>query len=191
MVKFMRVLSILIGTIAVTGIAGPIAGADPTKSNYAGQESRSIKALSEEDIAALRKSESMGMAKAAELNGYPGPLHVLALMRDLRLTETQISQVTAIRDLMSAAALPLGAELIERERLLDGLFAKGQIAPDRLTAETAAIGEIQGRLRAVHLAAHLETRAILSTEQVAQYNRLRGYDGTSGSDRSHSMGYRH
>jgi hypothetical protein len=60
-----------------------------------------------------------------------------------------------------------------------------------LTAETAAIGEIQGRLRAVHLAAHLETRAILSAQQVAQYDKLRGYDGTSGSNHSHPAGHRH
>ena len=186
----MRVLSIFIGTIAAIGIPGPIAGADPGKSSYAGQESRSIKALSQEEIAALRNGEGMGMAKAAELNGYPGPLHVLALVPDLRLTETQISQVTAIRDRMSAAALPLRAELIERERLLDRLFAQSQITPERLMAETAAIGEIQGRLRAVHLAAHLETRRILSAEQVAQYNKLRGYDGTGGSDQDHPIGHR-
>ena len=143
----MRALSILIGTITLIGFAGPIVGADPDKSGYAGQESRSIKALSQEDIAALRKGEGMGMAKAAELNGYPGPLHVLALARDLRLAETQVSQVTAIRDRMSNVALPLGAELIERERLLDRLFAQSRIMPEQLTAETAAIGEIQGRLR--------------------------------------------
>jgi hypothetical protein len=187
----MRVLSILTGTIAAIGIAGPIFAADPAKSNYTGQQSRSIKALSEEDIAALSKGEGMGMAKAAELNGYPGPIHVLALARELRLTEIQISRVTAIRDRMSAAALPLGAELIQRERLLDGLFAQGQITPGRLTAETAAIGEIQGRLRAVHLAAHLETRTLLSANQVAQYNKLRGYDRTNGSEHDHSVGHRH
>jgi hypothetical protein len=191
MVKFMRALSILIGTITLIGFAGPIVGADPDKSGYAGQESRSIKALSQEDIAALRKGEGMGMAKAAELNGYPGPLHVLPLARDLRLAETQVSQVTEIRNRMSNAALPLGVELIERERLLDRLFEQGQITPEQLTAETSAIGEIQGRLRAVHLAAHLETRAILSAEQVAQYNQLRGYNGTGGSDHDHLVGHRH
>jgi hypothetical protein len=187
----MRVLSILTGAIAAIGIAGPIFAADPAKSSYAGQQSRSIKALSDADIAALGKGDGMGMAKAAELNGYPGPLHVLALAPDLRLTESQVSQVTAIRDRMSAAALPLGAELIKRERLLDGLFAQGQITPGRLTTETAAISEIQGRLRAVHLAAHLETRAILSADQVAQYNKLRGYDRTNGSEHDHSVGHRH
>jgi hypothetical protein len=132
----------------------------------------------------------MGMAKAAELNGYPGPLHVLALARDLSLTESQVSQVTAIRNRMSAAALPLGSELIEGERQLDRLFAQGQITPEQVMAETAVIGEMQGRLRAVHLAAHLETRGILSAEQLAQYKKLRGYDGTGGSDHDYPVGHR-
>jgi len=48
---------------------------------------------------------------------------------------------------MSAAAKPLGGELIVHEQAPDQLFAKGEITPDRLTAETAAIGEVQGRLR--------------------------------------------
>jgi Spy/CpxP family protein refolding chaperone len=188
--KLMRIRAV-ITVLAGCALAGQALAADMSETAYAGQQGRAIKALSDEEIAALRKGEGMGMAKAAELNGYPGPLHVLALMRDLRLTETQINQVTAIRDRMSATALPLGAELIERERLLDGLFAQGRITPERLTAETAAIGEIQGRLRAAHLGAHLETRAILSPEQVARYTKLRGCDGTSGSDHSHPVGHRH
>jgi hypothetical protein len=162
-----------------------------TGTPYSGQQDRPIKALSDGDIAALRNGEGMGMAKSAELNGYPGPLHVLALAPELRLTETQISEVTAIRDRMSAAALTLGAELIERERLLDQLFAQGQITPERLTAETAVIGVIQGQLRAVHLAAHLETRGLLSEEQVAQYNKFRGYEGTGRSGHDHPISRRH
>src|SRR5438876_9088840 len=142
------------------------------ESPYAGQQSRSIKALSEGDIAALQNGDGMGMAKAAELNGYPGPRHVLALAAELHSTEAQANQTNALYDRMSAAARPLGAELIERERLLDQLFAKGEITPERLTAETAAISDIQGRLRAVHLAAHLQTRVILTPEQVAQYDKL-------------------
>ena len=86
---------------------------------------------------------------------------------------------------MRTAARSLGAVLIEHEGALDRLFASGDITPDRLAAETSAIGNIQGRLRAVHLLAHLETRAILSAEQVAQYNRLRGYDKPPTSSPSH------
>jgi hypothetical protein len=36
--------------------------------------------------------------------------------------------------------------VIGREQRLDQLFAKGEIAPERLSVETAAIGELQGRL---------------------------------------------
>jgi Spy/CpxP family protein refolding chaperone len=160
-------------------------------SPYGGQQSRSIKALSEEDIAALQNGDGMGMAKAAELNGYPGPRHVLALAKQLGLTDDQANRMTALRDRMSAAARPLGAELIDRERLLNQLFANGDITPERLTAETVAIGDIQGRLRAVHLAAHLETRAILTAEQVTQYDQLRGYTEAGGSSHEHPGGHQH
>ena len=135
---------------------------------------RAIKALSDDDIAALRAGEGMGMAKAAELNGYPGPVHVLALAAQLGLTEDQRHDVQAIFDRMSGAAKPLGGELIAQEQALDQLFAKSEITPDRLAAATAAIAELQGRLRLVHLSAHLETRALLNTDQITHYEKLRG-----------------
>jgi hypothetical protein len=58
----------------------------------------------------------MGMAKAAELNGYPGPTHVLALAPQLGLTESEQQRVTTIFEGMSAAAKPLGSEVIAREQ---------------------------------------------------------------------------
>jgi hypothetical protein len=119
------------------------------------------------------------------LNGYPGPAHVLALVGELKLSTPQRQQVQAVFDRMSAAAKPLGAELIERERLLDQLFAKGDITPDRLSAETTAIGALTGRLRSVHLAAHLETKALLSADQIAAYQRLRGYGHPAGPAHQH------
>jgi len=152
---------------------------------YAGQQARTIKALSDDDVAALRKGDGMGLAKAAELNGYPGPAHVLTLAAPLGLTETQRREVRAIFDRMQAAAKPLGGELIAQEQALDHLFAKNEITPDRLAAATHAIAELQGRLRSVHLAAHLETRALLDQDQVARYQRLRGYVHSPGAARHH------
>jgi len=115
------------------------------------------------------------MAKAAELNGYPGPIHVLALTAQLGLTENQHREVTAIFERMSAAAKLRGDDMIARERTLDQLFATGEVTPDRVSAETAAIGELQGRLRSVHLAAHLQIRALLNPEQIVRYKQLRDY----------------
>jgi Spy/CpxP family protein refolding chaperone len=174
----------LVLVLAACVLAVPVF-ADSPPTPYAGQQARPIKALSDEDIAALRKGEGMGMAKAAELNGYPGPAHVLTLAKKLALSESQLQQVTAIYDQMSAAAKPLGVELIERERVLDQLFARGEITPDRLVAETAAIGELEGRLRSVHLAAHLKTRALLNPDQIALYQQLRGYGDPAASPHHH------
>ncbi len=41
------------------------------------------------DRKGLENGEGMGIVKYAELNGYPGPKHVLELVNELRLTEEQ------------------------------------------------------------------------------------------------------
>jgi Spy/CpxP family protein refolding chaperone len=166
-----RIILLVLATL----VLAPAAFADQSSMPYAGQQTRTIKALSDDEIAALLNGEGMGFAKAAELNGYPGPAHVLTLAQQLKLTDKQRQQVQAIFDRMSATAKPLGAELVERERVLDQLFAKSEITPNQLAAETAAIAELQGRLRCAHLAAHLDTRALLSVDQIALYQQLRGY----------------
>jgi hypothetical protein len=55
---------------------------------YAGLEGRSIKALSEQQVADLRAGRGMSLALAAELNGYPGPMHVLELADSLDLSSS-------------------------------------------------------------------------------------------------------
>src|SRR5215475_1130417 len=65
---------------------------------YAGFEQRPIKALSEQEVDDLRAGRGMGLALAAELNGYPGPSHVLELADRLdlsRSTENECSTVIA------------------------------------------------------------------------------------------------
>ena len=61
---------------------------------------------------------------------------------------------------MIGEAKPLRGEIIDGEQELDQLFAQGQITPERLKAQTAAIRELRGRWRSVHLAVHLKTRKI-------------------------------
>src|SRR4051812_39523929 len=63
---------------------------------YAGQDARDIKSLSAEDIAELRRGGGWGFAKAAELNGMPGPAHLLELKDQIGLTPDQVAAVQAI-----------------------------------------------------------------------------------------------
>ena len=140
---------------------------------YAGHQQRDIKALSEVQIAELRQGRGMGLALAAELNGYPGPLHVLELKEQLQLTAEQHQRFQQLFDSMKAEAIEAGEALIASERALDRAFAENRMTPRTLVALTAGIGAAQGRLRAVHLKYHLTSADLLSITS-RRYAELRG-----------------
>src|SRR3954451_19461555 len=142
---------------------------------YAGLDARPIKALSEQQIDDLKAGRGMGLALAAELNGYPGPMHVVELADQLQLTDDQRHQMRELIEKMKAEAIPVGAKLIEQERALDQAFAGQQITPATLATLTAQIGETQGELRAAHLKYHLTTAELLTQHQKHLYAALRGY----------------
>ena len=144
-------------------------------SAYAGMETRPVKALSDQQLADLRAGRGMGMALAAELNGYPGPIHVLELAEQLGLSGDQRQRVQKLYDTMKADAVSIGEKLIEAEAALDGAFKDRSITAERITELSAAIGETQGVLRALHLKYHLRTAELLSPDQSRRYAELRGY----------------
>jgi Spy/CpxP family protein refolding chaperone len=166
---------------------GPGSAAAEQASPYAGQEQRAVKALSAEDVRGLLEGAGLGYAKAAELNGWPGPLHALELRDALSLTEAQVQRMEALRREMKAEAVPLGRQLIEAERALDTLFASGSPSAQDVMAATARIGEIEGRLRAVHLVAHVRAAPVLTRHQTMLYGRARGYSDPQGHG-GHSHG---
>ena len=63
------------------------------QSPYAGMQTRPIKALSTQQVDDLRAGRGMGLALAAELNGYPGPSHVLELSEKLALSPAQKERI--------------------------------------------------------------------------------------------------
>ncbi|HEX5129150.1 MAG TPA: periplasmic heavy metal sensor [Usitatibacter sp.] len=144
-------------------------------SPYAGQQSREVKAISEQEMKDLLAGAGMGMAKAAELNRYPGPMHALELGDALGLTNEQRTKLASLMHSHKARARELGRHVVDLERALDGLFARGKPTPVEVEHLTVAIGQAQGRLRAEHLKTHLETTALLTPEQVDRYVKARGY----------------
>ena len=131
--------------------------------------------LSPSEVADLRAGRGMGLARAAELNHYPGPKHVLELADDLGLTREQRTTAERLTVDVQAEASALGEQLLEREHHLDRLFDEGSATPDMVDRITAHIAETQAALRAVHLRAHIAMRDALTADQIATYDRLRGY----------------
>lgn len=154
---------------------------------YAGLEARSVKALSEEQIADLKAGKGMGFALAAELNGFPGPVHLIELAGQLELSATQREQIEKMFRAMKEETVPLGQRLVEQETDLDRRFASRSITEADLTSFTQAIGATQAELRAAHLKYHLRTVALLSPQQVHRYNELRGY-GSPAPANGHRAG---
>ena len=144
-------------------------------SPYAGQQSRDIKALSDQEVKDLLGGAGMGMAKAAELNRYPGPMHAIELADRIGLSQGQRERLEILTQRHRKRARKLGEEVVALERELDALFARGRPTPEEVDRLTLAIGQAQGRLRADHLNTHLATTALLTPEQVDRYVKARGY----------------
>jgi len=169
-------MKVAIAVAALLAFSGPLRAQHiHGQSPYAGFQSRQIKAMAPEQLADLRAGRGMGLALAGEMNGYPGPAHVLELSDKLHLTSEQRDRIRRLFDAMKAEAIPVGERLIEQEGELDREFAERKITPLKLAELTARIGDVQGRLRAIHLKYHLTTAELLSPEQKSRYAELRGY----------------
>jgi hypothetical protein len=173
--------TLVAAAVAAVGASAAIAQESP----YTGYQGRAIKALSAEEVEGYLGGAGMGFALAAELNGYPGPKHVLELADSLGLDAGQREAMQDIRDRMLRRARELGAMVVEWERALDSLFSARAITPERLEKHTAEIGILQAEVRYVHLLAHLETVGVLTDEQVVRYGRLRGYGDPAHGDHRH------
>ena len=145
------------------------------KSKYAGEEKREIKSLSATDIEELQNGKGWGLAKAAELNGVPGPAHLLEMKAEISLSADQTSAIEDIYKKMKQEAIPLGLELIELERELNNHFSNRTITNELLRQILQKIARVYSELRYVHLSAHLKTPDVLTSEQITLYNKLRGY----------------
>jgi hypothetical protein len=167
--------------LAFALIAGPAIAQSP----YAGMQARPVKALSDSQLADLKAGRGMGLALPAELNGYPGPAHILERADALGLSADQHARTAALFAAMKAEAVPIGERLIAQETKLDGLFATRQITPAALRNVTDEIGATQARLRETHLKYHLAMRDILNSEQIERYRVLRGYDAPAGQSHHH------
>lgn len=78
--------------------------------------------MSAEEIEGYHTGKGLGMALPAELNGYPGPRHVLDLANELNLTDDQQQAIQTLYDGMLPEAIRVGESILEHEAELESAF---------------------------------------------------------------------
>ena len=170
----MKRISIVLALVSLFGaLSSQAAGTGP--SPYVGEEARPVKSLSPEDLAELRRGGGWGLAKAAELNGMPGPDHLLELKDAIPLAPEQVEAITAIYARMREAAIAEGERFIAAEQTLEDAFRAATVTEESLRGMLDDIERIRSQLLFIHLSAHLGTPALLTEDQIARYDALRGY----------------
>jgi hypothetical protein len=146
------------------------------------------RSLSSEEIRALQEGEEMGLARTAELNGYPNPARILeaAQAGKIDLFADQRQAIERIQAAMKAKAQSLGRELLAEEAALEAGFRTGRIADAELARQVEDIGRKLAELRLTHLRAHLLTADLLRPEQIEEYYQFRGYPAPAAG---HGLGH--
>ena len=142
-----------------------------------------IVGLTADEVAELRAGQGMGQSRVADAQGYPGPRHVLdaAGAGALVLSSAQAARIREIYQTMASEAQRLGGLVLDAEENLAHAFRDRGVDTTNIQARVERIAVLRGELRAVHLRAHLETRALLDATQIARYMTLRGYTPDDGS----------
>ncbi|HRQ38087.1 MAG TPA: periplasmic heavy metal sensor [Chloroflexota bacterium] len=178
----------LVGTLAACGqqsdpVAEPVI--TPTPSAYRELLDSEIRGMDDQTIEDYLTGKGMGMALPAELNGYPGPRHVIDLADELSLTPEQTAQTQALFDEMQPKAIALGTQILAAEAALEEAFRTQTVDETNLEAQLQAISLLEAQLRYVHLRTHLATLEILNAHQIMLYNSLRGYDDMPANHNQH------
>lgn len=172
-VPLITALAALLVVPALSGCLGD--GPASTPSPYAGDLHTEVRGLSQSEIDDLRSGAGMGLARPAEVNGWPGPLHALELADELDLAAHQRRDLQELRDEMLAAAVPLGEEILRVHGRLEAGFRTGEMDETRLAEDLATLESLYAKLRFVHLKTHLDARPLFTQGQLDAYERLRGY----------------
>ena len=134
---------------------------------------RRIEAFQHEIDQVLADGRGAGLAFAADQNGYPGPLHVLELTRELGITAAQETRMRSLFGTMLREARARAGRLAAAEARLARLFAEGTADEGTVRVAVSETEAARRDVRLVHLMAHLQTRDVLTEAQRQKYHELR------------------
>ncbi len=165
-------------SVAIHGLGGSGLGVHGAGAAWALDPGRvPMRSLSPEEIHALQEGEAMGLARAAELNGYPDPARILEAARagKLDLYADQREAIERVQAAAKAEAQVLGRQILAQEATLETDFRTGHVIEADLAGQVEDIARKLAELRLTHIRAHLLTAALLRPEQIEEYYQFRGY----------------
>jgi hypothetical protein len=147
MQKRMTVSTVLLALcVLLRGSFNPTVSAQaeptPTPSGYGELLDTEIRGLSPDAIETYRTGAGGGLTLPAELNGYPGPRHVLDLAEELELTEDQREEIQDLYDTMLPEAILLGEQILQAEAELELAFRENRIDETFLETQLVEIGNL-------------------------------------------------
>ncbi|MFV8830339.1 hypothetical protein [Alkalihalobacterium sp. APHAB7] len=191
---------ILLSLLIPFALAGCFSSTEEENSNeleavtspYVELTNQEIKALPEGRIQALLNGAGAGYALSAELNSYPGPLHTLELALELSLSDEQKEKTEKLYNGMKEEAQKIGEQIVNLELQLENAFRSKTITKNDVDNMTNQISILDGKLRSVHLNAHIDMIDVLTNEQIKLYDELRGYSSDHDhTDHNHHHGHDH
>lgn len=166
------VLSSACGRSTSTGQAEGRSGGDAGHAGHV--HGGAIRSLPGRDIVALAGGEGGGLAKIADLNGYPGPRHVLDMDAHLNLTTRQREQLRQVMSTMEADAKEVATRYLSALAQLEEDTRQGSLSGDQFLKRYRAVEALRTELGAVHLITHFKTKDLLTPAQVATYYKPQG-----------------
>lgn len=160
-------------------------GVAPSANSYAGQGARTVTSLSADEVRDYLAGKGMGLAKPAELNGFPGPAHVLELATELALTSEQRLAIEQAKSRMLVRAKSAGERYVTAEMAVDALMRSSDPKSADVAARLAAADAVRAEIRMAHIEAHLEITPLLSASQRSKYSVLRGYAAVAAPPHKH------
>lgn len=178
----MRLCEALFVFLVFHACAEGVSGAQSVPgSKQARAERDSHDSCAEEKRAGAESGEGPGVADPATCAGYPGPCQVLALAGRLKLSAEQMAALRKIQDEATVKAAARAKEIRAAEARLEEMFRQGRPEAD-LREQSFRADSIRAELRWARLAARLATRALLTSEQLAAYQRLPHSPGNASSE---------
>jgi Spy/CpxP family protein refolding chaperone len=170
----------IIAALGIMTLAGSsLSSLSNAQSPYTTQVNSPIRGLSTQEVDDLLNGRGAGYARTAELNSSPGPRHVLDLKQELALSPEQEQRLEVIFRQMNTEAKQVGQDIVRLEQQLSNAFNQRTISESEIEEQTQQLATLYGQYRAIHLKPHVEVQRLLSAEQVAKYNELRGYSAPS------------